>query len=201
MPNLLTVPELRALVPSGLTDTQLTTLIGWVEDEITDAIGAPYTDDTTYLTEVVSGGGQNLFLKRKIKSVSTLTEFANFSDTTGVALTSTEYQVWPDQGRIQRTGGAFGNLAPADVFYLSDAAFENGGFDGSGWGARVTVVYVPKDENSQRKRATADLVRLMLSQTAYSSESVGGEISYQAPSNWEEEKRRIMRRISFLGVA
>jgi len=198
--TLLTVSELRALVPSGLSDIQLTIITGWIEDEITDAIGAQYINDTTYLTESLAGGGQNLFLRRKIKSISTVTEFANLQDTVGTLLTSTQYQTWPDQGRLQRVGGVSGNLSPADVFYLSDAAFENGGFDGSGWGARVTVVYVPKDENSQRKMATIDLVRLFLARSAYQSESVGGEISYAAPANWEEEKRRVLRRISFLGV-
>jgi len=180
MPNLLTVSELRALVSSPLDDTQLSTIISWVEAEITNAIGAAYVDSSTTITETVRGQGKNIFVKRPIESVSSVTEYASLQDTTGTSLTENEeFYVWNDEGRIERIGRVLGT---------------------SGWGAYVQVAYVPRDDREKRKRAIVDLVRVVLSQTALKSENVSGAFSYQAPENWEAEFRRVMRRLSFTGV-
>lgn len=186
--SLLTVDELRALVPSPLGDGELFTLIEWVEAEMEDAIGGPYVDASTSLTERLEGGGESLFLKRRIGSVTTVREYATLTDSSGALLTQgADFFLWPKQGRLQRLGNGV-----SSGLYRPEMP--------GCWGAYVDVSYVPQDDNARRKIATVDLVRLVLSQTALKSESVAGEYSYQAPANWEEEKRRILRRIAFLGV-
>lgn len=178
--SLVSVDEVRALVGTHLTDTQLQTVIDRVEDGVTDEIGAPYEDDSTTITETVRGDKKNIYLKRPVKSVSSVTEYTQLSDETGNSLTENdEYYVWPDQGRLQRIHGIWGKEK---------------------WGKMVEVSYIPQDQREKRKQVIIDLVRLELNRSAMYQESVGGEYSYTAPGNWEKERRRIMRRISFVNV-
>ena len=156
----------------------------------------------TELTVVVNGGDSSVFLKRPISTVTTVTEYASRTDVTGVALTEDEeFYVWPHEGRLERIGGSIPRSAPSvlSVFYMSDAQFA-GQASGGCWASHVEVAYKPTDQHLKRELATIDLVRLMLSQTALKSESVAGEYSYQAPENWELERRRIMRRLSFTQI-
>lgn len=69
---------------------------------------------------------------------------------------------------------------------------------GANWGAVVTVSYIPVDDSAAWKMAIIDLVKLTLARSPLMSESVGGEMGYTRPGNWELEKRRIMRRLSFV---
>ena len=201
--SLLSVDELRALVPSPLTDEQLEGIIDRVEAEITELLGAPQTAlFATSLTEVVPGENVDIFVKRPIHSVTTVTEYGGLSDAVGVALTEDEeFYVWPDEGRLQRIGGGSRRSDPSalSVFYMTDAQFM-GSAQVGWWGSHVKVVYKPTDQRHKRKQATIDLVRVLLSTTALKSESVAGEYSYQAPANWELEKRRILRRLSFVQI-
>jgi len=178
MTSLISPAELQALVETGLGDTELQEVIDRVEAEITEEIGAPYADGET-ITETVEGGGRNIYLKRPIASVSSLTEYSQLSDTTGSALTENEsFYVWPGEGRIERI-----STIPGAIL----------------WSRMVEVVYVPQDQNKKRKKAIIDLVRIDLSRTAYFSEGVAGEYNYTATDNmWEKERRRIMKRISFV---
>lgn len=179
MTSLISPDEVRALVETGLGDTELQEVIDRVEAEITEEIGAPYKDGET-LTETVEGKSKNIYLKRPISSVSSATEYSSLSDTTGYALTENEeFYLWPDQGRLERI-----STVPGQIL----------------WGRMVKVVYVPQDQNKKRKKAIIDLVRIDLSRTSMYQESVGGEYSYTAVSNWEKERRRIMKRISFINV-
>ncbi len=181
MTSLVSTDEARARISTGLTDDQLQAVIDGVEEEITKRIGAPYEDDSTTITETVKGKAKSIYLKRPIKSVSSVTEYAQLSDTTGSALTENEeFYVWPDQGRIERIGGIWGNTGI--------------------WNRMVKVIYVPRDQRKQRKGVIIDLVRLELNRSAMYQESVGGEFSYTAPNNWEKERQRIMKRICFTNV-
>lgn len=180
MANLVSTDEVRALVKTGLTDAQLETVVDRVEDYITDQIGEPYSEGVT-ITETVSGGGKNLFLKRPVSSVSSVTEYSQLSDQTGASLEeNTQFYLWPDQGRLERIGGIWGSEGK--------------------WGRMVEVTYVPQDQTKKRKQVIIDLVRLELSRTAMFQESVGGEYSYTAPANWEKERQRIMKRICFVSL-
>jgi len=93
----------------------------------------------------------------------------------GAALTSDDYRLWGLQGRLERLP------------------------KGSKWGGLVTATYVPTNDNDERKAALIDLLRLTLERTAMKGESVAGEYSFQAPE-WEAERRKIYRRLGFIGV-
>lgn len=181
MTSLVSTDDVRAQVSTGMTDSQLQAVIDRVEEEITKRIGAPYEDASTTITEIVKGKSKSVYLKRPVDSVSSVTEYSQLSDTTGTALTENEeFYVWPDQGRLERIGGIWGNTAV--------------------WGRMVKVVYVPQDQRKQRKGVIIDLVRLELNRTAMYQESVGGEFSFTAPNNWEKERQRIIKRICFTNV-
>ncbi len=68
--------------------------------------------------------------------------------------------------------------------------------DGMKWGARIVVEYVPLDENSRRRDAIIEIVRLTLERTAMKSESLSGDYSYTAP-DWAAEREKIMRGLGF----
>jgi len=154
---------------------ELQEVIDRVEAELTGELGAPYEDTSMTITETVRGKSKSVFLKRPILSVSSVTEYCQLSDTTGNALTENEeFYVWGDEGRIER------------ILYA--------------WDDLVEVVYVPQDEREERKGVIIDLVRLAIERTAQFQESVGGDYSYTAPSNWERERARVMRRIGFVVV-
>ena len=199
----LAVADCRALVPTPLTDPQLQRVITMIEDDLDNVLGAVQTAALgTELTVVIAGEQADIFVKRPISSVTTVTEYSGMTDTTGVALTEDEeFYVWEEEGRLQRIGGSIPRGAPSvqSVFYMTREQFMGSSQVGL-WGSHVEVVYKPIDQHHKREQATIDLVRVYLSQTALMSESVAGEYSYQAPANWEAEKRRIMRRLSFVQI-
>lgn len=173
--SLVTVSQLTPLVPSPIDAAALQAVIDRVEADLTALVGAPY--DGSALTETVTGGGEDVFLKRPIDSVSSVTEYALLSSTSGTVLVEgTTFYVWPDQGRLTRLGRS------------------------DGWGERVVVSYVPQDQRERRKQVIIDLVRVYLSRSALKSESISGSHSYNAPDNWEAEVRRVARRLQFTVV-
>lgn len=163
----------KMLVETGLTDEQLQLLIDAFEAEITAKIGNPYVDASTPITEMVMADGCEVFVKRPIASLSSVTDYGSLSDVTGTVLTENEsFFAWKLQGRLTRL--------PM----------------GSQWGPKVQVVYVTTDDREKWKGAVADLVRLQIARMPMMSESVAGEFSYSAP-HWEAEKRKIIKRLSF----
>lgn len=162
------VAEARVLVQTGMSDEDLQALIDRIEADIETAIGAPYVDENTSITEMHEGGKRNLLLKRRVLSVGTVTEYATLSDSTGTELTAnTDFVVWGRQGRLERIGM---------------------------WQARIEVVYVPADDRKQWKTAVIDLLRQMISRMPMASESLSGAFSYTAP-HWEKAKRDMLRQI------
>jgi hypothetical protein len=71
---------------------------------------------------------------------------------------------------------------------------------GTSWGKRCVVTYKPADDRLKRKQVIIDLVRLVLERTALKQESVAGEYSYTAPSDWDAEFRKAMKRLTFQAV-
>lgn len=175
MANLVSAATVKVQVKTALSDDELDVIIARIEEEITALIGAPQTGDVE-VTETVSGQkAKNIYLKRPILTVSSVTEYSQLSDTTGYALTEDEeFYVWEGQGRLER------------IFNL--------------WGKKVTVVYKPTDQRKKRTAVIIDLVRLELQRTALFQEAVGGEYSYTAPANWERERQRILSRLQFTAV-
>lgn len=94
--SLLTVAELRAEVRSSKTDAQLQSIIDRVEGIIQDRIGPYQIDDgSVVVTETVPGGGEHLFLRVPLSTVTALSE-------NGLELDAAEYQVWGQSGMIER---------------------------------------------------------------------------------------------------
>lgn len=174
--TLLSVGELRPLLDgTPLTDVQLINVIERVEADLTAVLGAA-PDGATAVTEQLRGGLVNIFLRRKVASITSVTEYGLLTSTSGTALTAnTEYFLWAKQGRLERLGGVT-------------------------WGERVDVVYVPENEASKWKTAVIDLVRIFVNETALRSESISGSHSYTAPENWDAEIRRVVRRLQFTVV-
>ncbi len=179
--SLLTVVELKALVRTSLSDADLQQVITRAEAEVIRLYGAHYVNGTTTVTETLAGATKNLYLRRRIGSVSSVTEYATLEDTTGTALTSANYYLWADEGRLQRLPATSVEGLTWGLMY---------------WGARVRVVYVPADDNDERREAIVDLCRLQLERTAMRSESVAGEYSYTAPE-WAQARAEILQRLGF----
>ena len=100
--SLVSLADCRALVTTPLSDNDLADVISRVESDITAALGAEY--DGNAITEIHEGGCPDLFLKRRVSSVSSVTEYGSLSATSGTALIVTsDYFIWPNQGRIMRS--------------------------------------------------------------------------------------------------
>ena len=97
MATLLDVAEARVLIRTSKTDDDLSDLIAREEDELIRRFGAHYVSGGT-VQETHLGEGPNLFLRRPVQSVSTLTE-------AGLTVTATEYRLWAGQGRVERLVG------------------------------------------------------------------------------------------------
>jgi hypothetical protein len=181
--SLLTVAELKAQVRSSLSDAQLQSVIDREEAEVIRLYGAHYVGISTTVTETLEGGTRSLYLRRRLTSVSSITEYSTSDSITGTALTAvTDYRVWAAQGRIERMPST--NVS---------------GFGVGVWGAIVTIVYVPADDNDLRRAAIIDLCRLALERTALKSENVAGEYSYTAPE-WGQARAEILQRLGFVNV-
>lgn len=71
---------------------------------------------------------------------------------------------------------------------------------GAHWGSRCVVTYQPADDRKKREQVIIDLVRLVIQRTAMKYESVGGEYSYTAPSDWDDQFNKMMKRLTFQAV-
>ncbi len=181
--SLLSVAGLRAQIRTSLTDSQLQMVIDREEAEVIRRFGAHYISGSTMVTETLEGGMRNLYLRRRLTSVSSITEYSTSDSTSGTLLTAvSDYRVWAAQGRIER---------------MPSTAVS--GFGVGTWGAIVTIVYVPADDNDLRKAAIIDLCRLALERTAMQSENVAGEYSYTAP-DWSAARAEILQRLGFIDV-
>jgi hypothetical protein len=166
--NLLTVDEARALVSTGMSDSDLLSVIEREEAWLVRAYGPHYTALLS-VTETVAGRRmRNLYLRRPIATVTSVTA-------DGTLIDSDQYRLWGDEGRIERLpyGSVWGE-------------------------EQIVVVYGPQDDNALRKSALIDLLRLTLSRSGLKSESVAGEYSYTAFENTDEERARVMRRLGFV---
>ena len=168
--SLVTAATAKKLIKTSLADADLQDVIDRVETQITERIGAPWTDDSTpsSIVKTMRGEGSNLFMPTEISAVSSIVE-----DT--VTLSSDEYRAW---------GGGVIERLPM----------------GTWWGDRVVVTYQPTDDRDKRTQVIIDLVRLVLERSAMKHESVGGEYSYEAPENWNREFNKAMRRLTFRAV-
>lgn len=166
---ILTPTAARTRLDTHLSDADLTTLIAEIEAEVAQVSGVPTYDAD--VTELALPEGSNLYLRAPIESLTSVQEWTTLTASALTLTENTDFAVWPSQGRIERIGGS--------------------------WGVKAQVVYRPVDDTEKRKGVVVDLMRLILTTTALSSEQVGREYSYQRPDNWELERRRIVRRLMF----
>jgi hypothetical protein len=99
------IDEVRAVVKTGMTDAELGDVIDRAEFELSELCGQPQDSELSVSeVETVYGGTQNLFMRRKISSITSIVE----DDTT---LTTDYFRVFPRQGRIVRLplGGVWGD--------------------------------------------------------------------------------------------
>lgn len=171
MSTLLSVDQALALIATEVTAPDVQAVIAREEAELVARYGAHYVDGSTTIVETVRGGGCNLYLKRRISSVSSISEASSLGGA-ATTLASTAYYVWTGQGRITRLP------------------------EGTAWGPVATVTYVPADDRPLRRQVLIELVRLALEQTAMRAESVSGAYSYQAPE-WESARKRLYKRLEF----
>lgn len=174
MTTLLTVATLRAQVQTGLDDTQLATLIEREEAEVIARYGAHYVDGSTPISEVCDGRGCSIYLKRRIGSISSISEAQQLGGT-ATTLTTSQYLVYASQGRIVRLP------------------------EGTRWGRSVTISYVSQDDRPLRIQVLIEICRLAIEQTAMKSESVAGEYAFQAP-DWELTRKRLYKRLEFPAI-
>jgi hypothetical protein len=171
--SLLTVDELRAQVQTGVNDVELQTIIDREEAEIVARYGA-HADGSSAIVETCDGGACSVYLKRRVLSVTSITEAQSLGGA-ATTLTSTQYYAYPGQGRVTRLS------------------------EGTRWGRSVVVTYVPADDRPLRTQVLIELVRQALEQTAMAAESVAGEYSFTAP-DWEKQRRRLMKRLEFPAI-
>lgn len=167
MTSLVTPANVKALVNTALSDTNLQDVIDRVEAQITQRIGAPWTDDSTPAQVVKNyrGEGPYLFTPTEIHDVVSIVE-------DGSTLTTDNFRTW--------AGGVIERLET-----------------GTSWGDRCVVTYKPVDDRKVRTQVIIDMVRLVIERTAMKSESIAGEYSYTAPDNWDAEFRKAMKRLMF----
>lgn len=170
MTTLVSVEQVRQRVQTAASDVTIQDILDTEEAELIRRYGA-HGDGSATVTETHTPTNGQLFLQRPIATLTSVTEAASLG-ATGTALTSTQYQLWAKQGRIERL--------PRGV----------------SWGAAVTVVYAPADDRAKRRRVIIELVRLALEQTAMQAESVAGEYSYTA-GDFETQRRNLYRSLSF----
>jgi hypothetical protein len=162
--SILTIAEARALITTALDDTNLATVIEREEELAVWRCGPP-GDGTTEISEAHEPEGRAIYLRLPIESVTSVTE-------DGTTVATTEYVIWPKDGRIKRTGQ---------------------------WRGLVEVTYVPQDTTALWKAVMVELVRLALEQTAMMREEVTQEYRYEAAS-WESARERLYRRLNYLSV-
>ena len=115
--SLITPADVRVLVQTNKTDSQLAAIIAREEAEVIARFGAHYVDASTTVTETMSGGTHNLFVRRAFTSVSAVVE-------DDVTLTSSQYREWGTQGRLERLprGASWGDVLTVTYLPVDDTA-------------------------------------------------------------------------------
>ncbi len=155
MTSLVTTTELQAQgVGLALSTSDLQTIIDREEALLVSMFGANYVVSTP-VAETLHGGGESIYLKRQITSVSAVTEYLYVGDTAPRTLAAVDYEIWTEEGRLERLWT---------------------GTTGAGkWGAKVIVSYIPVDDTSLRRQVLTALVQIAVQ--SVSPASSGGSVS------------------------
>ena len=168
---LISVEEFKGRVRTELEDASLGQIINEEEAEIVRRFG-PHAEEGTVIETIDSEKACNVFLPRRIFSVSTVTEGDGITQT---ALAVADYRVWPKEGRLER-------IATLGITIE--------------WQPHVVVTYTPQDDKFERQRILLELCRISVERQVMKQESVGQQdYSYKAPNNWEEERERVLSKL------
>jgi hypothetical protein len=150
MPSLVSIAEVRALVRTRLSDSDLQAVIDREEAWLAGRVGALTGSRTDTFTPGI--GDTPLYLRRRAESV-VLTD-------DGRTLAASEFLFTPSTGMIRRIWTPdLTNSPPWRQLYL-------------GWQGTVTATYSPSDEAAV-ERVVIELVRGTVGETGYDSESLG----------------------------
>jgi hypothetical protein len=178
---ILTVNQLRDFVETPLSDASLQIILDAAEWAIVNRAGA-----TGARTEIASGGFRFIALARPAASISSVVETAGWSDSVGasdITLAADDYLVGAGEMLIERliTG-----TNPRSV-----------------WGARVTTVYTPVDDDPIRAEVQIELCKLALNYTPGLAEETIGTWTERFTNNsaWSNQTERdsILERLGIGG--
>jgi hypothetical protein len=169
--GLINVDELKARVPTDLGDSALGQIIDEEEAEVVRRFGA-HADDGTVIETIDSEKACNVFLPRRIDSVSSITEGDGITQT---ALAVADYRVWPKEGRLERIATLGTTIE---------------------WQPHVIVTYTPQDDKKERQRVLLELCRISVERQVMRKETVGQQdYSYQSPDDWERERENVLSKL------
>lgn len=169
----LTTTEVVEQLNTSISLSVLQDIIDREEAALARLYGPAY--DGTAITEtILFEEGQEIFLKRRIGSITSVAEKASITDTSSTILVAnSDYVAFSDEGRLLRLSGQRGQS--------------------------VVVTYIPTDDTAEWKRVALELVRLAVERTAMKSENIAGEYSYQAV-DWELERAKLLRQFGFVRI-
>jgi hypothetical protein len=173
--SLITPADVNALnAGGGLDDADLQTIIDREEAELVRRFGANYSASPITVTR--PGGAKSIYLNRAIGAITSIAEYSYLGDTAPTTLTSADYFIWSDQGRIERLS--------------------------CHWGAYAVVVYTPVDDTELRKQVLIELVRVNANQTLAGKVSgLGYTIeATQSAASYKATREAQYGRLAFIGV-
>lgn len=163
MTSLLSPDDARIVVTTALSDADLQTIIDREEAEVVRRFGAHYAASPP-ITETLEGGACQLTFRRRLASVTSVTEAYYLGDTAVTLTANLDYYVFAAQGLLTRLP------------------------EGVRWGRIVAVTYVPYDDSSLRKQVIIELVRIAVNEATGEAETVAGlgyTISHGSRSAWD----------------
>lgn len=174
--SLITPADVNALnAGGGLSDASLQDIIDREEAEIIRRFGANYPGP---ITVTRPGGQKSIYLSRTIGTITSIVEYLFLGDTAPTTLTTTDYFVWTDQGRVERV------------------------MTGRKWGAYVTVVYTPQDDTNLRKQVLIEIVRIGANKRIAGTKTANGIsiTTTQSDQDWHAAREAQYARLAFIGV-
>jgi len=163
---ILTVTQLRQHVTSGLSDDALQRLAEAAEKDITAKFGA-----AGEVTEYLDGGYQQLVLRRRVGTITSVTESSDTDDP--LVLADDDYRV---EGYLLRR-------------------LDTGTNPGTTWQGEVKVVHTPPDTEVDRVRLQVALVKLDLAYSGYAAEATQDESRTPMP-DYQLARRRLLQTYS-----
>ncbi len=141
---LMTLPEVRQNIETGLLDTALQRIMNAVEQDIDQEYGAVDSQ-----VDQFDGGLLSLWLSRPILSITSIVERIGNTD---ITLASDDYETRHESQIDRLTTGTNSR---------------------STWGDKVTVTYVPVDTTARRIAVYLKLIKLDIQYSGLDSERVG----------------------------